>query len=150
MTGRCRFIVFGLLAGLLALFLAGTVTVADGYAHGRKNIMRAQHVFQKTPARKQDHSVRPRDRREKFLKKKFRHNTARKALESGRIVSLSVIRGRIRQSFPGKIVDVRLLEPRGDNRPYIYVVKLLRKDGRLLLLRVNAANARIISVRGNN
>jgi len=138
------------MGGLLALFLAGTVAATDSYARGKINAQRAQHAYQKSPRYKKDHIIRPRDRREKFLKKKFRHNTARKALESGRIVSLSVIRGRIRQSFPGKIVDVRLLEPRGDNRPYIYAVKLLRKDGRLLLLRVNAANARIISVRGNN
>ena len=79
----------------------------------------------------------------------YRHDKARDALKSGRIVSLSVIRKRVTQSFPGKIVDVRLIEPKRKSQPYMYIVKLLRKDGKLLELKINATNATIISVKGN-
>lgn len=93
--------------------------------------------------------VRPNVRRPVVRERNYRQNTARQALKSGHIVSLSVIRKRVKQSFPGKIVDVRLLEPKRNNRTYIYKVKVLRKDGKLLELKINAANAQIVSVKGN-
>lgn len=98
-----------------------------------------------------DHNslVKPPARRDVTRSRTYRQNTARQALKSGRIVSLAVIRARVRQSFPGKIVDVRLLEPKNNKRPYIYKVKVLRKDGKLLELKINAADARIVGVKGN-
>ena len=93
--------------------------------------------------------VRPTVQPSPIWKHNYRQNTAQKAFKSGHIVSLSMIRKRIRQSFPGKIIDVRLKQTNRGKQPYIYMVKLLRKDGTLLKLRLNASNAKIISVKGN-
>jgi len=90
-------------------------------------------------------AVRPNPLRNKI----YRQDKAREAMRSGHIVSLSVIRKQVRQSFPGKIIDVRLLEPKNKKLPYIYRVKVLRKDGKLLMLNLNAATAKIVGVKGN-
>lgn len=149
MTRGRRFIVYG----LLGLFLMATVALSGAWAQGKysqnRHITKRQPSFQKKRPPRKNRFIRPSTRRDHPGKARYLHNKARKALKSGRIVSLSVIRGRIRKNFPGKIVDVQLMVPRKNNMPYIYIVKLLRKDGRLLLVRVNAANGRIISVRGN-
>ncbi len=129
--------------GFLALFLMGT---------GPVDVAAYQKVtFQSKRTPVQDSLIRPTAKRPNPVTDKvYRQDRARDAMRSGRIVSLSVIRKRIRQSFPGRIVDVRLLEPKNKNLPYIYMVKVLRKDGKLLMLRINAANAKIVSVKGNN
>lgn len=111
----------------------------------RRNFDRSQKKNQS----EQESLVRPPARRDVIRSQTYRQNTARQALKSGRIVSLAVIRARVRQSFPGKIVDVRLLEPKNNTRSYIYKVKVLRKDGKLLELKINAADARIVGVKGN-
>ncbi len=128
--------------GFLALFLMGA---------GPVDVAAYQKVtFQNKRTPVQDSLIRPTAKRPSPVTDKvYRQDRARDAMRSGRIVSLSVIRKRIRQSFPGKIVDVRLLEPKNKNLPYIYMVKVLRKDGKLLMLRINAANAKIVSVKGN-
>ena len=93
--------------------------------------------------------IKPSPRRDFDRSQTYRQNTARQAMKSGRIVSLAVIRARVRQSFPGKIVDVRLLEPKNNKRSYMYKVKVLRKDGKLLEVKINAADARVVGVKGN-
>lgn len=138
--------------GLLGLFLMGTVSAAVAAPQRRPLDAKAfKHyvAFQKKRQPAENTLVRPKVRREPVRNQNYRQNTARKALKSGHIVSLSVIRKRVGQSFPGKIVDVRLLEPRMSGRSYIYKVKVLRKDGKLLELKINAANAKIVGVKGN-
>jgi len=142
--------------GVLALFLSGMGTavvaapknknlVVAGASNGVKN----QRFYQQKRPPVEDSLIRPTVRRTQVPDKIYRQDRARAALKSGRIVSLSVIRKRVRQSFPGKIVDVRLLEPKNKKLPYIYMVKLLRKDGKLLILKINAATAKIVHVKGN-
>lgn len=136
------------ICGILGLFLVGTVPSAVAEPQDRKKITKKysyQKKQQQVKSRKEQPSTQSKSRRKQYN----RQNTARDALKSGRIVSLGVIRQRVRQSFPGKIVDVRLQEPRGNNRPYIYKVKVLRKDGKLLELKINAANGSIVGVKGN-
>ncbi len=106
-------------------------------------------AFQEKKQPTRDSLVRPATRTDPNRRPYYRQNTARDALKSGRIVSLGVIRKRVKQSFPGKIVDVRLLEPKRNNTPYFYKVKVLRKDGKLLELKINAGNAKIVGVKGN-
>lgn len=145
------------ICGLLGLFLAGAGTCAVAEPQNRVEERKAHkkyNAFQEKKPSANDSlvwpSVRPDPgRRDMNRRPYYRQNTARDALQSGRIKSLGVIRQRVKQSFPGKIVDVRLLEPRRKSKPYIYKVKLLRKDGKLLELKINAANARIIGVKGN-
>jgi len=143
--------------GLLGLFLMGTdasavaapqkakkATAFHAY-HGEINLI----AYQKKRPNVVESLIRPSQKGKKTPSQIYRHDKARDALKSGHIVSLSVIRKRIKQSFPGKIVDVRLIDPKKKNQPYMYIVKLLRKDGKLLELKINATNATIVSVKGN-
>lgn len=143
------------ICGFLGLFLIATATFAVAAPEGRKTTeKRFSFQEKKSQAEKKRQTekkslIRPSIRRDYTPQKNYRQNTARNALKSGRIVSLAVIRKRVRQSFPGKIVDVRLLEPKRNNKPYTYMVKVLRKDGKLLELKINAKNAKIVAVKGN-
>lgn len=131
------------ICGFMGLLLMATGTFAIAAQQG-KTVHGNQYAFQKKRPTTHDSLVRP-----SAKKQYYRQNTARDALKSGRIVSLSVIRRKIQKKYPGKIVDVRLIEPISRTRPYIYKVKVLRKDGKLLVLKINASNARIVGVKGN-
>ncbi|MCF8474791.1 MAG: hypothetical protein K9G26_08850 [Emcibacter sp.] len=142
---------------IFALFLRGTVGSGVALAldnnsatHKPTAIEKNMRVaFQERRRPVENSLIKPSENQRSVPEKTYRHNQARDALQSGRIVSLSIIRKRIGQSFPGKIVDVRLLEPAMSNRPYIYLVKVLRQDGKLLMIEINATTAQIISVKGN-
>ena len=78
----------------------------------------------------------------------FRHNQARDAVRSGNILSLSVIRKAVQSEYPGKIVDVRLLVPKREGINYLYDVRVLTDAGKLLSVKIDAKNAKIIDVKG--
>ncbi len=148
------------ISGLLGLFLWGGTGAAAVAAppdrvpdrvivSQRPAAVKILRAFQHKRPPVENSLIRPDVRKNPVPDQIYRHDKARDAMKSGRIVSLSVIRQRIQQSFPGKIVDVRLIEPKKNNRPYIYLVKVLRKDGRLLVVKINAANAEIVAVKGN-
>lgn len=148
-----RIILFG---GMIALFLWGTGVSVQAMSTERNLQVLPRGVIAKTIRHYQQKRppvessfVRPPATRKAVPNQIYRHDRARDAMKSGRIVSLSVIRQQIRQSFPGKIIDVRLLEPKKKNKPYLYMVKVLRKDGKLLMVKVNAATAEIVGVKGN-
>ncbi|NOZ66986.1 MAG: hypothetical protein GXP00_10920 [Alphaproteobacteria bacterium] len=144
MNRFCRLFIIG----LMGLFLLGTGSFALAAPQDR-NLFKKHMAFQNKRQPAENSLVRPTKRPNPAWRQNNRQNTAREAMRSGRIVSLSVIRNRVYQSFPGKIIDVRLLEPKRNNQSYIYKVKLLRSNGKLLVVRLNAANAQIVSVKGN-
>jgi uncharacterized membrane protein YkoI len=78
------------------------------------------------------------------------HERARRAFESGQIVGLNQILRRVHSTYPGKILEVELDERRGSNRgsPWVYTVKVLTPQGRVVDLRLDAKTMRIIEVRG--
>lgn len=78
----------------------------------------------------------------------FRHDQARDAVRAGNILSLSVIRKAVQKQYPGKIVDVRLLVPKRQGINYLYDVRVLTNRGKLLSVKVDAKNAKIIDVKG--
>ncbi|WP_417319444.1 PepSY domain-containing protein [Emcibacter sp.] len=78
------------------------------------------------------------------------HDRVQQAVRNGEIVSLSRIRRTVKQSYPGRIVDVQLLELNNRNVPYLYVVKVLTEDGRLLDVTLNARDATVLRVQGRN
>jgi len=127
---------------------AGVVIAAPQKSIAYDNVFEKQIAFQNKRPPVENSLIRPSGRNLPPPDRMYRHNRARDALKSGRIVSLSIIRGMIRKRFSGKIIDVLLIEPEWEGRPYIYKVKLLQENGRLLMLRLNASNAQIVSVRG--
>jgi uncharacterized membrane protein YkoI len=69
------------------------------------------------------------------------HDRARQALEAGEILPLRTILERIERDYPGQIMEVEL--ERKDTG-WIYEVKLLRKGGALVKLKIDARNGVII------
>lgn len=142
--------------GLMVLFLMGTgpnAIAAPLKSHGIKQGINIKVISKYTAQERrqpvENSLIKPAVRANPLRNKIYRQDKAREAMRLGHIVSLSVIRKQVRQSFPGKIIDVRLLEPKNKKLPYIYRVKVLRKDGKLLIVNLNAATARIVGVKGN-
>lgn len=78
----------------------------------------------------------------------FRHENLPDIVRRGDIVPLSVIRKEVLEKYPGRIVDVRLLVPKREGINYLYDVKVLMKDGKLLSVKVDAKSVQIVDVRG--
>jgi uncharacterized membrane protein YkoI len=66
---------------------------------------------------------------------------ARQALASGQILPLGDVLARVEKSFPGKVLEVEL---EGEQGRWIYEVKLLQADGRLIKLKLNAKTAEVL------
>lgn len=73
------------------------------------------------------------------------HDRAREAVRSGQIRPLGEIIAGVTKRYPGRVVDVDLLQ--GPGR-WVYRVKMLRRDGGVMVVDVDARSNRILSVRG--
>ncbi|HLU77702.1 MAG TPA: PepSY domain-containing protein [Burkholderiales bacterium] len=73
------------------------------------------------------------------------HDRAREALEAGEVMPLPRILDRVERDYPGRVLEVEL--ERDDGR-WLYEIKLLQPDGRVLKLDVDAADARVLKVKG--
>ncbi len=71
------------------------------------------------------------------------HERARRALEAGEVLPLGEVLARVAREMPGDVLEVEL--ERDDGR-WIYEIKLLRADGALLEVEVDAATAAVIEV----
>lgn len=69
----------------------------------------------------------------------------RDALRRGEILSYAEIRRRAQARFDGRVVG-QSLRPRG--RGWIYDLRLLRKDGTVLSVQIDARTGRVLSTRG--
>lgn len=76
------------------------------------------------------------------------HDRARRALEAGEILPLRSILQRVERQYPGQIMEVEL-DRKDDN--WLYKIKLLRTDGSLVKLRIDARDGRVLGdrVKGN-
>lgn len=138
-----------ILAGMLALLLSGGagsfVVVAQVE---RKVIQKSVRLPRQVAPPVLRSLISPSERKRRVPAQFFRHDRAREAVKSGKIVSLSVIRNKVRQNYPGKIVDVRLFEPKGKKGQHMYDVRVLTKQGKVLVITVNAKNAKVVKVKG--
>lgn len=76
---------------------------------------------------------------------------ARRAVEQGEILPLSSIRRRVHEQFGGKIVGVDLapsVEGAGQSAPWIYDIRVLSPEGRVLSVQMDASDGHVIDVRG--
>lgn len=72
------------------------------------------------------------------------HDRARQALLAGEILPLKTILERVERSQPGQVMEVELEQkPAG----WIYEVKLLQTEGRLLKLYVDARSGEILRIK---
>lgn len=71
------------------------------------------------------------------------HEQARAALAAGQILPLRTVLERIRQDYPGEALEVELEQESGR---WVYKVKMLRPDGGVSKLRLDARDAALLGV----
>ncbi|MCP5366198.1 MAG: PepSY domain-containing protein [Hyphomicrobiales bacterium] len=77
------------------------------------------------------------------------HDRARVALREGKIQPLARVLDRIAADYPGDVLEVELeVEDAGERHPYVYEIRLLTRDGRVLKLELDAATLEVLEVRG--
>lgn len=69
------------------------------------------------------------------------HERAKKALQSGQILPLRTVLESLERKQPGKVLEVELEQK---DALWIYKVKLLRADGQLIKLMLDAKTAELI------
>ena len=70
-------------------------------------------------------------------------------MQKGQIRSLSEIRNRARKQFGARVVGVELQEGVGAGRvPWVYDLRMLTPEGRVLDVRMDAESGKVISVKG--
>ncbi len=73
------------------------------------------------------------------------HDRARQALEAGEVLPLHAILVRVEREQPGQVLDVELEREHENNRDrWIYEIKMLRSDGALVKLKIDARDGAII------
>lgn len=70
------------------------------------------------------------------------HDDPRNAVRAGRVLPLRAVLAKVRQHYPGRMLDASLAQ---ENNPPVYYIKMLMGDGRVVLVSADATNGRIIS-----
>lgn len=69
------------------------------------------------------------------------HDRARQAVEAGDVLPLRTILERVEHEYPGQVMEVELDREKGE---WVYEVKLLRKGGALMKLKILARDGTIL------
>jgi uncharacterized membrane protein YkoI len=72
------------------------------------------------------------------------HIEARRLLDSGEILPLEVILNNVRQTFPGRILDVELEK---EDSHIAYEVEILGEDGVVSEIYINARTGKVLSIK---
>ena len=75
------------------------------------------------------------------------HDRARRAVEEGRILPLKEILARAQAVSPGQVIEAELEDEGGI---FIYEIKILTVDGRVMKLSYNAATGELLKTRSRN
>src|SRR5690554_4111596 len=75
------------------------------------------------------------------------HDEARRALLSGKVLSLRQVLDIVAREYPGEPVEV---EFEHDDGMYRYELKLLQASGRIIKMKVDASSGKIISVKARD
>ncbi|MBI5716584.1 MAG: PepSY domain-containing protein [Burkholderiales bacterium] len=74
------------------------------------------------------------------------HERARVAVQAGEVMPLATLLERLQRTHPGQVLELELEHDRKRGR-WIYEVKLLQADGRLLKLELDAATAQVLKLK---
>lgn len=69
------------------------------------------------------------------------HDRARQAVEAGDVLPLRTILDRVEREYPGQVMEVELDREKGE---WVYEIKLLRKGGVLMKLKIQARDGTIL------
>lgn len=75
------------------------------------------------------------------------HDRARQAVEAGDVLPLRSILERVEREYPGQVMEVELDREKGE---WVYEIKLLRKGGALMKLKVLARDGTILGFKEKN
>ena len=74
------------------------------------------------------------------------HERARHALDRGEVLPIAEILSRTADRVPGEVVEVEFERDDHRGRHWIYELKILAEDGRVLEVRVDAASGEILGM----
>lgn len=75
------------------------------------------------------------------------HERARQAVEAGDVLPLRTILDRVEREYPGQVMEVELDREKGE---WVYEIKLLRKGGVLMKLKIQARDGTILGFKEKN
>lgn len=75
------------------------------------------------------------------------HEQARNSLEAGEILPLRTIIERVERDYPGQIIEVELER---EAERWVYKLKLLRANGALVKMKLDAADATLLGIKGRD
>ncbi len=75
-------------------------------------------------------------------------DAAAAALERNEIMAVSEILTKVKERHDGRILDIRLEDGGRGLHGWIYKIRLLKPDGRILLLKMDAATSSVLAVGG--
>ena len=75
------------------------------------------------------------------------HDQARAAVQAGQILPLKAVLDQLEKAYPGQVLEVEL--ERSHER-WVYEVRLLQADGKLMKLELDAATAQILRRRSRH
>jgi len=70
----------------------------------------------------------------------------REAVQAGEILPLSTVLDRVRRQVKGRVLDARVRG--GGSRPWLYLVKMLSPDNRVVVVTADARTGRVLNVQG--
>ena len=74
------------------------------------------------------------------------HDRARSAVREGQVRPLGEIMAQLRKRYPGRLLDAKLRKG-GRRVPWLYEIRLLQPEGRVLALKVDARTGQVLGVR---
>lgn len=75
------------------------------------------------------------------------HEHARKSLEAGEILPLRTVIEKVERDYPGQIIEVELEREAGR---WVYKIKLLRANGALVKMKLDAGDATLLGIKGRD
>lgn len=72
------------------------------------------------------------------------HELARQALEQGRVLPLRTVLDKIERSYQGQALKVEFEQNDGH---FLYKIRLLQSDGRMVKLKVDAMDGRVLEIK---
>ena len=72
------------------------------------------------------------------------HELARQALEQGRVLPLRTVLERIERDYEGQALKVEFEQ---DDGRFLYKIRLLQSDGRMVKLKVDAVDGRVLEIK---
>jgi uncharacterized membrane protein YkoI len=73
----------------------------------------------------------------------LQHDDARRALQSGLVRPLEDILAEMRKTFPGEVIEIEFEQEGGR---YIYEIEMIRPDGRVIEVKMDAKTMALIEV----